>query len=170
MFSFLAPIGSSAGTVNHNLNLGNILADYLHGVLQSGSADNGSTVLVVVHHGYVECLLQSVLDIEALRGFDILQVNTAKGGGDTLYSLAELLRILLGYLDIENVDTTINLKQQSLTFHYRLAAQGTNVAQSQHSCTVRDNCYQITLVGVFVSIVGVLLNFQTRICYSWRVG
>ena len=167
---FCTTDGSGSCAVYYYLYLLDILADHLHGVLQSGSADDSGTVLVVVHYGDVESLLQSVLDIEALRRLDVLQVDTAECWGDALHSLAELLGILFGHLDIKHVDTAIYLKQQSFTLHYWLSAQRAYVAESQHSCTVRDYCHQITLVCILIRIIGILLNLQTGVSHSGRVG
>ena len=127
-------------------------------------------MLVIVHHGDVEGLLEALLDVEALRGLDILEVDTTKGGSDALYCLAELLGILLGYLDIEYVDTTVDLEEQTFTLHDGLAAHGADVAQTEYGSTVRDNGYQVTLIGVLVSCVGVLLNLQTGIGHAGRIG
>ena len=123
-----------------------------------------------MHHGDVECLLQTILDIEALRRLDVLQVDTAEGGGDTLHSFAELLRILFSHFNVKHIDTAVNLEEQTFTLHHGLAAHGADVTKSEHSCSVRDHCHQITFVGVLVSIVGILLNLQTGISHARRVG
>ena len=110
------------------------------------------------------------LDIETLRGLDVLEVDAAKGGGYALYSLAELLRVFLSDLDVEDVDATIDLEEQSLTLHDGFAAHGTNVAQAQHGSTIADDSYQIALGGIFIRIVWVLLDFQTGVGDTWRIG
>ena len=127
-------------------------------------------MLVVVHNRYVECLLKTFLDIETFRRLDVLKVYTAKCRSNLLYSFAELLRIFLGNLDVEYVDAAIYLEQKSLAFHHRLATHSAYVAQTEHGCTVRDNSYKVAFVGIFVHIVRVLLNFQTRKRNAWRVG
>ena len=70
--------GSSTGTIDNNLHVGNVLAGYFEGVLQTCSRDDGCAVLVIVHHWDVECLLQTLFDVEALRRLDVLQVDTAE--------------------------------------------------------------------------------------------
>ena len=85
-------------------------------------------MLVVVHHGDVEGLLQTLLDVEALRSLDVFQVDTTKSGGDTLHSLTEFLRVFFVDFDIKHVNTTVNLEEQSLTFHHGFSAQGTDIA------------------------------------------
>ena len=87
-------------------------------------------MLVVMHDGNVEGLLQTFLNIETLRGFDVFQVDTSESGGDTFYCLAELLRILLSNLDIKHIDAAIDLKQQTFSLHHGFAAHGTDVAES----------------------------------------
>ena len=141
----------------------------LQGVLQSGSRDDGCAVLVVVHDGNVEGLLQTLLDIETLRSLDVFEVNTTKGGSNALNGLAELLRVFLVDLDIENVDATIDLEEQSLTFHDGLAAHGANIAQTQYCRTVGDNSHEVALVCILIRIVGVLLDFQTGVGDARRI-
>ena len=86
-------------------------ADHFHGILKTSGRDDGCAVLVVVHHGDVEGSLQTLLDVEALRGLDILQVDATKGGGDALHGLTELFRILLGHLNIKYVDAAVDLEE-----------------------------------------------------------
>ena len=87
-------------------------------------------MLVVVHHGNVEGALQPLLNVEALRSLDVLQVDAAEGGGYAFHGLAELLGVFLVDLNVEHVDAAVNLEQQSLALHDGLAAHGANVAQS----------------------------------------
>ena len=122
--------GSRSGTVDHDAHLADVFAVHLEGILQSGSRNDGRAVLVVVHHGDVEGALQALLNIEALRSLDVLQVDAAKGGGNLLHGLTELLGVFLVNLDVEDVDTAINLEQQSLALHDGLAADGSYVAES----------------------------------------
>ncbi len=154
--------GSGTGTIHHDFHLGNVLASHLKRVLESGSRDDGSAVLVVVHHRNVEGLLQSLLDVEAFRGLDVLKVDAAESWGNLLYGLAELLGVFLCHLDVEHVDASIYLKQETLALHYRLAAHGTYVSQAENGSTIGDDSHEIALVGVLVHVVGVLLYFQTR--------
>ena len=127
-------------------------------------------MLVVMHDGYIQRFLQSFLDIEAFRCFDVLKVDTAEGWSNLLHSFAELLWVFLIYFNIEHVNTTINLKKQSFTFHHGLAAHRTDVTQSEHGGAIADDRDQVTFIGISIRIVGVLLNLQTRESDSWRIG
>ena len=161
--------GGSAGAVHHDLHLPDVLANHLHGVLQTGGADDGRSVLVVVHHGDVERLLQALLDIEAFRGLDVLQVDTAEGGGDALHSLAEFLGVFLVHLDIKHIDTAVDLEEQTFSLHHGFAAHGADVAETQHRGAVGYHGHEVALVRVFISIVGVILNLQTGERHAGRI-
>ena len=58
----------------------------LCGVFERCEYDDRRTVLVVVEDGDVELLLEPVLDLEAARGRDVLEVDPAEGGRDREYS------------------------------------------------------------------------------------
>ena len=162
--------GGSPRSVHHDFHLLDVLAVHLQRVLQSGGRDDGRAVLVVVHHGDVEGALESFFDVEALRCLDVLQVDAAEGGCYLLHSLAELLGVLLGHFDVEHVNTTIYLEQQSLTFHDRLATHGPDVAQSEHCRTVGDDGHEVPLVRIAVGGLRVLLYFQAGVGHAGRVS
>ena len=125
-----AAYGSCTCSVYNNLYVGDVLASYLKRILQTGCRDDGCAVLVVVHHGDVEGLLQTLFNIEALWCLNILKVDTTKGRCNLLYCLAELLRILFSNLDIEYVDAAIYLKEQAFAFHNWFTAHCSNVAKT----------------------------------------
>ena len=167
---FCTADSSSTSTVYNNLDVFDILSSYFQGILQTGSRDDCRTVLVIVHDRDVKVLLQALLDIEALRCLDVLQVDTTKCRSNTLYGFAEFLRVFLCQFDIEDVDAAINLEKQSLAFHNWLSAHGANVAKTEHGSSVTDYCYQVTLVSILVCVIWVLLNLEARECYAWRVS
>ena len=127
-------------------------------------------MLVVVHHGNVERALEPLLNGETLRRLDVFEVYSSERGSNLLYRLAELFGVFLVDLDVEDIHATIYLEQQPLSFHHRLAAHRTDVAQSEHSRSVRDDSHEVALVGVFIHVVGVLLYLQTGEGHSRRVG
>ena len=160
----------STGSVNDNLYFADVLAIDFESILQSGCRNDGSAVLVVVHDGDVEGALQAILDIETLRSLDVLEVDTSEGRSDALYCLTEFLRVFFCHLDIEDVNTTIDFEEQTLTLHDGFAAHGTDITKSEYGSTVGDDSYQIALVRVFVCIVGIFLYFQTGVGDTGRVG
>ena len=111
-----------------------------------------------MHDWNVKGALQALLDIKAFGCLDVLQVDAAKGGGNLLHCFTELLRVFLSNFDVEHVDATIDLEQQSLAFHHGFAAQCSNVAKAKHGSSIADNRHQVALVGIAVGIVRMLLN------------
>lgn len=63
-----------------NLDVGDLLVCELEGVEQTGAGDDGRAVLVVMHDGDVHALLHAGLNVEALRGLDVLKVDAAESG------------------------------------------------------------------------------------------
>ena len=61
-----------------------LLADDPQRVLEGGEGDDGGAVLVVVEDGDVEQRPQPLLDLEARRRGDVLEVDAAEAGGDAL--------------------------------------------------------------------------------------
>ena len=61
----------------------------LHGVEQGGQADDGRTVLVVVHHGNRQLLDQPLLDLETLGRRHVLDLDRAERGRDLDHRLDE---------------------------------------------------------------------------------
>ena len=153
--------GSSAGTRNDDAHVLNLLAIDLQGIDETCTRNDGSAMLVVVHHGDVAVLFQTFFDIEALGRLDVLKVDSTKRGSNTLYGLAELHRVGLIDFDVEDVDATIDLEEQSLTLHNGFSCQGTDVAQSEHSRAIGNNGYKVAAIGVTERVIGVLLDFET---------
>ena len=156
-----------ASSTYHNLHVLNLLLSYFEGIDKSGRRDDGSAMLVIVHHWDVERFLQTFLDIETLWSLDIFKVDTTEGRSNLLYSFAEFLWVFLINLNIEYIDATVNLEEQSLTFHYRLAGHCAYIAESEHGSTIGYYCDKVSLVCVFIYCIGIFLNFQTWECYTW---
>ena len=71
-----------------------LLVDDLQRVLERGQRDDGGAVLVVVEHRDVEQLLEALLDLEARRRGDVLEVDAAEGRGDAHDGLDDLVGVL----------------------------------------------------------------------------
>ena len=100
------------------------------------------------------------LDVEALRGLDVLQVDAAEGRLQQLAGLDDLIRILGVELDVEDVDVGKALEEDPFPLHDRLAGQGAEVAEAQDGGAVGDDRHQVALGGVLVGILGILLDRQ----------
>ena len=138
----------------------------MQGVDQGGGGDDGGAVLVVVEDRDVHGLLEGLLDVEALRGLDVLQVDAAEGRLQQLAGLDDLVRILGVEFDVEDVDVGKALEEDALAFHDRLAGQGAEVAEAQDGGAVGDDRHQVALGGVLVGVLGVLLDRQAGLGHA----
>jgi len=148
--------------VHHDTHLINLLSGNLQAVQQSGPGDDGRTMLIIMHHGNGQLLLQPVLNGKTLRGLNVLQVDAPKGRCDGLDRFHKGIHIGLVHFDIKHINIGKHLEEQTLTFHNRLPGQRADISKAQHSSTIGNNGHQISLCGVFISILRVFLNLQTR--------
>ena len=127
-------------------------------------------MLVVVEDGNVAFLDQGLLDAEALRSLDVLQVDPSEGGTDRLDDGHELVGILLVDLDVVDVDVGKSLEEDALALHHRLRRQGSTVTKTQDRSTVRDDGHKIALVRIVVGLLTVLLDLQHRLRDAGSIG
>src|SRR5581483_8312171 len=99
---------------------------------QAGGGDDRGAVLVVVEDGNVEQLAQALLDDEAFRRLDVLEIDAAERLADVAHAVNELIDILRVDLDVEGIDVREALEQASLAFHDRLGGEGADVAEAEH--------------------------------------
>ena len=112
--------------------------------LSSAAArDDGGAVLVVVEDRDVHALAQLLLDVEALGRLDVLEVDAAQRGLERGDDVDQLVGVVLGEFDVEDVDAGELLEQAALAFHHRLAGQRADVAQAQHRGAVGDHADQV---------------------------
>ena len=126
-------------------------------------------MLVIVEHGDVELVDEGFLDGEAFRSLDVLEVDTSERRRDELAEVDHLLRVLRIDFDIEHVDVSEPLEQDSLALHDGLARSGTDIAQTQHSRTVRDDGHQVTLGRVAVRELTVAGDLQAGLSHARRI-
>jgi hypothetical protein len=142
----------------------------IRAVEQRGAGDDRGAVLVVVEHRDLHALLQALLDVEALRRLDVLQVHAAQRGLQRADDVDQPVGVFLGQLDVEHVDAGELLEQAPLAFHHRLGRQRADVAQPQHRGAVGHHADQVAARGVFGGGVRVLLDRQARIRHAGRIG
>ena len=61
-------------------------------------------MLIVVKDGDAHRLAERLLDVEAIRRADVLEVDPADGGFEQLAELDDVIGILRSHLDVEDVD------------------------------------------------------------------
>ena len=71
-----------------------LFADDLQRIGQARKRDDRRAVLVVVEDGDVTALLELALDLKAAGGCDVLQVYPAKGTGNQVNGVDDLVHIL----------------------------------------------------------------------------
>merc|ERR1740139_365003 len=75
---------SGTCSIQHNFDVFNLSLGYVTRVDQSSQTHDSSSMLIIVEHWDIHDLLQLVLDVEAVRAFDIFQVDTTEGGSQAL--------------------------------------------------------------------------------------
>ena len=146
------------------------LARQLHRVQQRRHHDHGRPVLVVVEHRDVELLLQAVLDLEAARRRDVLQVDAAEGRCDQLDRLHDLVGIGGVQADRECVDFGELLEQAALALHHRHRRARPDVAEPEHRRAIGDDRDSVALDRVLKGPFGVVRDRQAHARNAGRVG
>ena len=65
-------------------------------------------------------LAQALFDDEALRRFDVFEIDAAKGRGEQLDRVTETVHVFRRQLKIDTVDVGKAFEQHRLAFHHRL--------------------------------------------------
>ena len=88
-------------------------------------------------------LAQLLLDVEAFRRLDVLEVDAAEGGLQGGHDVDQLVLVELGQLEVEDVDAGELLEQHALAFHHRLGGERADGAQPQHGGAVGHHRHQV---------------------------
>ena len=118
-----------AGARHDELHLGDVLADQGERVQERGADDDRRAVLVVMEDRDRHALAQLLLDVEAFRRLDVLEVDAAEGGFQGGHDVDQLFLVELGQLEVEDVDAGELLEQHALAFHHRLGGERADGAQ-----------------------------------------
>ena len=127
-------------------------------------------MLVVVEDRNIEPVPQGILDVEALRGFDVLQVDTPHGGSKHLAEPNDVLGVGSVDFEVEDVDVGEPLEKNRLAFHHRLTGQGPDIAETEHCAAVGDHRHQVAPIGVSEGRLRVVGDDQTGLGHAGRVG
>ncbi len=132
-----------AGARCDQLDLPDVLADHLQPVDQRSADDDRGAVLIVVEDRNLHALAQRTLDVKAVRGLDVFEVDAAEGGLERGDQVDQLVEVLFAHLDVEHVDAGELLEQHPLAFHHRLRGQRPDVAEPEHRGPVGDHGDQV---------------------------
>ncbi len=108
-------------------------------------------------------LAQRLLDVEAVGGADVLEVDAADRRLEQLAEPDDVVGILRTHLEIEHVEIGELLEEIPLALHHRLAGDGADVAEAEHRRAVRDDRDEVALRGVRVGEVLVPLDLEARL-------
>jgi hypothetical protein len=140
--------GGSAGAGTNDLDFVNLLADDFQAVEHGGGRNDRRAVLVVVEDGDIHPLFELLFNVEALRRLDVFKVDAAERRLHRGDHVDQLVRVVLGQFDVEDVDTGEFLEQTALAFHHRLGGQRADVAEAEHGGAVGDHADQVGARGV----------------------
>ena len=127
-------------------------------------------MLVVVEDRNAHAFLELLFNIEALGRLDVFQVDAAERrlhGGN---HVDQLVRVILGQFDVEDVDAGEFLEQAALAFHDRLGGQRADVAKTEHGRAVGDDADQVGARGHFGSRRRIFDDQVTGCGNTRRVG
>ena len=115
-------------------------------------------MLVIVEDRDVETFLQRVLDGEARRCGDVLEVDATEGRGDSLDGLDDLVGVFRVEADRETIDAGELLEQQRLALHHWHGGFGTDVAEAEHGGAVAHDGDRVLLDRVLVGFRHVVMD------------
>ncbi len=107
-------------------------------------------MLIVVHDRDLHALAQGLLDDEAFRRLDVLEIDAAEAGLQQRHRVDEALRVLGVELEVDGVDVGEALEQHRLAFHHRLGGERAEIAQAENGGAVGDDGDEIALGGIVI--------------------
>ncbi len=162
--------GRSARAGDHQPHVGDIFLHHAQAIKHRGGTDDRRAVLIVVEHRNIHALAQFLFDVEALRRFDILQIDPTKGRLQRRHHVDQPVGIQLVHFDIKHVDPGEFLKQYPLPLHHWLTRQRADIAQPEHCRTVGDHRHQVGTGGVFIRRQRIGGNLKARRSHAGGVG
>ncbi len=100
---------------------------------------DGGAVLVVVEDRDGQTLLEALLDLEAARGRDVLEVDATEGRRQPHHRLDDLVGVGGVEADRDRVDPAELLEQHRLALHHRHRRGRADVAEAEHGGAVGDD-------------------------------
>ena len=127
-------------------------------------------MLVIVEYRDITALLQALLNLEASRCRDVLQVDPAEASSEKAYCLNDIIDILAPHTERDCIHTAKLLEQHTFSFHDRHSCFRPDIAESQHCRSICNNCHRIPASRQLKALADVLLDLQARLSYSRCVG
>ncbi len=156
--------------VDDELDIGEIAAGEVAGIDQPGGGDDRRAMLVVMEDGDVHQLAQPLLDDEALRRLDVLEIDAAEARGKEADRIDELIDILGRHFEVDAVDVGEALEEGDLALHHRLGGERPEIAEPEHRGAVRDHRDHVAAGGVVIGMIRIAGDVQAGLGDPGRVG
>ena len=167
---FQAGDAGGAGAVADDLGVLDLAAGEVERIEQARGRNDRGAVLVVMEHGNVHELAQPLLDDEALRRLDVLEVDAAPAGAEQLHAIDDLVGVLGRHFEIDGIDVGEALEQHRLAFHHGLCRQRAAVAEPQDGGAIGDDGDEVAFDRVVVGLVRIVGDGEHRDRDAGRIG
>ena len=127
-------------------------------------------MLVVVEHRNLHPFAELLLDVERLRGLDVLQVDAAERRLERRDALDEAVWVVRVELEVEDVDVGELLEQHAFALHHGLGGERADVAESQHGGAVGDDRDEVATRGVEERLRRIVSDLEAGLCDAGGVG
>ena len=140
----------------HDLHVLGSLPDHAERVQERRQHDDRGAVLIVVEDRNVEPVAQPLLDLEAARRGDVLEVDPAEARSDRAHRRDDLVHVLRREAERPGVDAAELLEQHRLPLHHRQRRFRADVAEPEDGCAVGDDRDCVLLHGQVPDELGAL--------------
>ena len=164
--------GNAGGTstTRYDLDIMNILADYLQCIDKTRHRDDCGTVLIIMENRNIANLLQLLFNLKAAWCRNVLEINTAEAACKKGNCLHDIIRILRTDAERNRIDITERLEQCALAFHNRHTSLRSDIAKTKHCRTIGYNGNRIPASREVIGLVDILLDLETRLCNTRRIS
>ena len=159
-----------ARAVHHHAAVPDAPAGQVERVDEAGGRDDRGAVLVVVEDRDVEQFAQALLDDEAFRRLDVLQVDAAEALAEIAHAVDEGVDVLRVHLEVYAVHVGEAFEEDRLSFHDGFGGERADVAEAEHGGAVGDHGDHVAPGGVVVGEAGVLLDLEAGRGHARRIG
>ena len=124
-------------------------------------------MLIVVHDGDIQFLLQAAFNFKTFGRFDVFQIHPAECGLECFHDAHEFVHIGAIDFKIEYIDIGEEFEENAFPFHYRFAGSRADIAETEYGGAVADYRHQVAFGGVFVHIIRCFGDAQARLGHTW---
>ena len=120
--------------------------------------------------GYIAALLEFFLNFKAARRGDILEVHAAERACQQRNGVDDLVHILGAHTERDSVHIAESLEQQAFALHDGHTGLRADIAEAEHSGSVRHDGDGVPAAGQLIALVDVFLNFKAGLRNARSIG